>query len=117
MFNYTRNKIPSIILHHEVTSYAMNNCFSEYMSYIDLLFVSNQVYDVDSYEFSIRDDKGNKIVDDASIIQILNMHEVKKEGKKSTFMLIMILIPLYYKWKCLSVVNQIHDNIFFRWRW
>jgi hypothetical protein len=47
----------------------------------------------------------------------LNMHEVKKEGKKSTFMLIMILIPLYYKWKCLSVVNQIHDNIFFRRRW
>jgi hypothetical protein len=51
------------------------------MSYINLLFVCKQVYDVDSYEFSIRDDKGNKIVDDASIIQILNMHEVKEEGK------------------------------------
>lgn len=73
--------MPSIIVHHEVSSYVMINYFSKYMSYIDLLFICKQVYDIDSYGFSIRDDKGNKIIDDASIIQILNMNEVEEKGK------------------------------------
>jgi len=39
------------------------------------LFIYKQVYDVDFNGFQIRDDRKNKIVDDASTLQILSMDE------------------------------------------
>jgi hypothetical protein len=38
--------------------------------------------------FNIRDNKGNKIVDGASTMQILNTHEVEGEGKIHIYIVI-----------------------------
>jgi len=52
---------------------------SNYISYINILFIYKQVYDVDFNGFQIRDDRKNKLVDDASTLQILSMHEQERK--------------------------------------
>jgi hypothetical protein len=63
VFDCVGNKMPNIIVYHGIASDVMSNCFSEYMFYINLLFIYKQVYDVDLH---IRNDRDNKIVGDPS---------------------------------------------------
>jgi hypothetical protein len=48
-------------------------------NWVMTLFIYKQVYDVDFNGFQIRDDRKNKIVDDASTLQILSMDEQERK--------------------------------------
>jgi hypothetical protein len=48
-------------------------------NWVMTLFIYIKVYDVDFNGFQIRDDRKNKIVDDASTLQILSMDEQERK--------------------------------------
>ena len=61
---------------------------------------------MDLHVFTIKDEKGNKIIDNASIMKILNMHEVKEEEEIHIYIdidtnvdLLIIKMPKCYKSK------------------
>jgi hypothetical protein len=55
----------NISTRHGSSSYIEKNQGFEYIFYIDMLFICKQVFDIDLHDFHIRDDKGNKIFDNA----------------------------------------------------
>jgi len=57
-------------VHHMLTNIRALNIF-----YINILFICQQVFDMDLHGIHIKFDRGNKIYDDASTLKVLSMHE------------------------------------------
>ena len=49
--------------------------FSDYISYIDILFICKQIFDINSHGFKIKNEKENMIVDDASMLKVISIHK------------------------------------------
>ena len=49
------------------------------ISYINILFICKQVFDMDLQGIHIRVDRGNKIYDDASTLKVVSMHESEEK--------------------------------------
>lgn len=58
--------------------------FSDYISYIDILFICKQIFDINSYDFKIKDEKENMIVDDASMLKVISIHKEEEEEEGET---------------------------------
>ena len=64
-----------IVAHHDDIANFKINYGTNYMSYIDKLFICNQVFDVNLKGSQIRDEKWNTIIDDSLKLHVFSIHE------------------------------------------
>jgi len=84
LWKYTY-KISDIIDHHGSSTYVKRNCYSYYISYINIMFICKQVYNVNLHGFNIKDYKENMFLDDTSMLKVLSMHEQEEKEEKIIF--------------------------------
>lgn len=49
--------MPNIIAYHGGSTFVQRNCFLDYISYIDILLTCKQIFDINSHDFTIKDEK------------------------------------------------------------
>jgi len=64
-----------MVAHHDNSIYVKKYYGTDYISYIDILCICKQVFNTDLKRFQIKDDKGNRIINDALIVHVFNVYE------------------------------------------
>jgi len=68
------DKVPNFIMHHRSETYIKKIYCSDYMSYIDILFICKQAFNVDLKEIRVQDERENEVLYDALTLEMLTLH-------------------------------------------
>jgi len=73
--HHARYKMPYIVDHHDNSANFKIKYGTNYMSYIDILFICKQIFDENLKGSQIRDEKWNTNIDDSLKLHVFSVHK------------------------------------------